>query len=350
MKQVSVVTVVATLIMLLSFAPVPAQAGFSLGGIVSTINNAVSDIGTAVSVVTNVVVNVVVTIPIQLVGEGISASVEFIKTGSLDPLLNFTSRVSCRLTNITGDPFHDPSCGGGSDTYGNTGPGNRRPTVALTSPANGSLFNAPATLNFAATASDPDGYVTKVQFYPADASGYLAPSATAFILGEDTNGSDGWTMSLAGVPNGSYSFVAMAIDNADGFTVSTPVSVTVTGSGTGNTGGNTGGNNNTGNNGSNGNNGGNNGGNSGGFTLQDCAMWATPSTTPAFSKTTLNWFCTNVSSCSLDGAPASIPSGTASKTVTQDTTFRLSCSGVGGSKEYQVSVKATKSDIQEVKP
>ena len=39
------------------------------------------------------------------------------------------------------------------------------PTVSLTSPVNGSKFTAPATTTVNATASDPDGTVTKVDFY-----------------------------------------------------------------------------------------------------------------------------------------------------------------------------------------
>src|SRR5689334_3883969 len=42
--------------------------------------------------------------------------------------------------------------------------GNRAPTVSLTSPTAGQTFTAPATVNFAATASDPDGTVARVDF------------------------------------------------------------------------------------------------------------------------------------------------------------------------------------------
>src|SRR5690348_16281658 len=42
--------------------------------------------------------------------------------------------------------------------------GNRPPTVGLTTPTAGQTFTAPATVNFAATASDPDGTVSRVDF------------------------------------------------------------------------------------------------------------------------------------------------------------------------------------------
>ena len=43
--------------------------------------------------------------------------------------------------------------------------GNSQPTVTLTQPSNGATFTAPATVNLAATASDADGTVTKVEFF-----------------------------------------------------------------------------------------------------------------------------------------------------------------------------------------
>jgi hypothetical protein len=41
---------------------------------------------------------------------------------------------------------------------------NRPPTVSLTSPANGATFTAPATIALAATASDPDSNLARVEF------------------------------------------------------------------------------------------------------------------------------------------------------------------------------------------
>ena len=42
---------------------------------------------------------------------------------------------------------------------------NLAPSVALTSPAAGSVFNAPASVSVSAEASDSDGAVSKVEFY-----------------------------------------------------------------------------------------------------------------------------------------------------------------------------------------
>ena len=42
---------------------------------------------------------------------------------------------------------------------------NGAPTVTLTSPAQGSIYDAPGPIAFGATASDSDGTVTKVDFF-----------------------------------------------------------------------------------------------------------------------------------------------------------------------------------------
>ena len=63
------------------------------------------------------------------------------------------------------------------------------PTVSLTSPANGSKFTAPATTTVTASASDPDGSVTKVDFY-----------ANGALIGTDTTSP--YSVSWANVPGG----------------------------------------------------------------------------------------------------------------------------------------------------
>src|SRR5262249_59429962 len=47
---------------------------------------------------------------------------------------------------------------------------NSPPTVAITGPANGASFIAPATTTIQATASDSDGSVTNVQFFDGNTS------------------------------------------------------------------------------------------------------------------------------------------------------------------------------------
>jgi hypothetical protein len=94
-----------------------------------------------------------------------------------------------------------------------TGP-NQPPTVALTNPAPGATFTAPATIPLAANASDPNGTVAQVDFL-------IGTTA----IGSDTTAP--YTFTWTAVPAGSYSLTARATDNGGASTVSAPVGVTV---------------------------------------------------------------------------------------------------------------------------
>jgi len=84
---------------------------------------------------------------------------------------------------------------------------------------------------------------------------------------------------------------------------------------------------------------------------QDCAFYAEPSSVPEFSKTTLYWYCQSVTSCSLDGAGVTVPTGSAKKSTGKDTkTYTLTCQGPSGSKSYSTQVKVIKAGIKEVRP
>lgn len=102
--------------------------------------------------------------------------------------------------------------------FSGLGGGNNSPVVSLTAPTNGATFTAGATVNLAATASDSDGSITKVEFFQGTTK-----------LGEDT--SSPYTYAWTGVAAGSYTLTAKATDNAGATTTSSSASVTVTGSG-----------------------------------------------------------------------------------------------------------------------
>ncbi len=91
---------------------------------------------------------------------------------------------------------------------------NQPPTVALTSPAVGAVYTAPATVTLAANAADIDGTVQRVEFFQG-----------ATLVGTATTApySFAWT----GVAAGTYSLTARAYDNLGASTVSGAVSVTV---------------------------------------------------------------------------------------------------------------------------
>jgi predicted phage tail protein len=76
------------------------------------------------------------------------------------------------------------------------------------------VFTAPATVDLAASASDPDGSVAKVEFFNG-----------ATKLGEDTSAPYAFTWS--GVAAGTYTVTARASDDMGFTTTSAPVTITV---------------------------------------------------------------------------------------------------------------------------
>lgn len=93
---------------------------------------------------------------------------------------------------------------------------NTPPTVAITSPVDGALFDTdPASITITADSGDVDGQVTKVEFF-----------AGAAKLGEDTEAPYELTY---GFPLGAYTLTAVATDNGGAQAVSGPASITVGG-------------------------------------------------------------------------------------------------------------------------
>jgi len=84
---------------------------------------------------------------------------------------------------------------------GSTTSANLPPTISLTTPSAGQAFRAPATINFGANASDPDGSVVRVDFLNGST-----------VIGSDTAApfSFAWT----NVAAGTYTVSARATDNA----------------------------------------------------------------------------------------------------------------------------------------
>jgi len=91
---------------------------------------------------------------------------------------------------------------------------NASPLVQLTSPVAGSGFTAPASIAITATASDPDGVVSKVEFLRDGA-----------VIGV-TNVAP-YAMTLSPVEAGTYALAARATDDRAAVTTSPAVSVTV---------------------------------------------------------------------------------------------------------------------------
>jgi len=91
---------------------------------------------------------------------------------------------------------------------------NQPPIVTISSPGNGSLFSAPATIVISVNATDPDGRVSKIEFFNR-----------GIKLGE--RNSVPYSYTWTNVPEGSFLFTAIATDNLNSKSVSLPVSVTV---------------------------------------------------------------------------------------------------------------------------
>jgi sulfur relay (sulfurtransferase) complex TusBCD TusD component (DsrE family) len=91
---------------------------------------------------------------------------------------------------------------------------NVAPTVALTSPAAGQSFNSGSAIVLAATASDSDGTISRVEFY-----------ADGVKLGEDLGAP--YSLNWSGATVGSHTLSALAYDNTGASTTSSSVSVSV---------------------------------------------------------------------------------------------------------------------------
>ncbi len=92
------------------------------------------------------------------------------------------------------------------------------PTVFMTSPADGAVFDDGSTITLSATASDSDGTVVRVTWYQ-NGIRILSDSGEPF--------SKLWE----NVPAGNYSITATAEDDSGGFTTSSPVNINVVTSG-----------------------------------------------------------------------------------------------------------------------
>ncbi|MCX7146239.1 MAG: Ig-like domain-containing protein, partial [Sulfuritalea sp.] len=92
---------------------------------------------------------------------------------------------------------------------------NSPPTISLTSPTPNKSVRAPATIALAATASDPDNNLAKVEFFQ---NGTLI----ATVL------SPPYVATWSNVPQGSYQITAVATDAVGAQTTSAPTPVTVT--------------------------------------------------------------------------------------------------------------------------
>ena len=89
------------------------------------------------------------------------------------------------------------------------------PTISIISPADGTTYDSPADIVLSAVAEDPDGHISKVEFF----SGLLK-------IGEAT--SLPYEITWSAVEMGTYTITAVATDNLGAKTTSEPIEITVT--------------------------------------------------------------------------------------------------------------------------
>lgn len=118
----------------------------------------------------------------------------------------------------TGDTYHFDNLDSYSADQGGGSP-NMPPVVSISSPSNGSSFTEGTSITITASASDPDGSVTQVEFFANGASIGVDSSAPYSV---------NWT-----IPAGTHTLTAVATDNEGASTTSSPVTVTGTSSGGG---------------------------------------------------------------------------------------------------------------------
>jgi hypothetical protein len=155
--------------------------------------------------------------------DGTIARVDFYRNGvvvgsdSSSPYSFAWSNAAAGTYSLRADAIDNTGANGTSATINITvsSPSNNAPAVSLTAPAAGSSVMGPATITVSATASDADGTVARVDFYQG-----------AALIGSDA--SSPYSVAWSNVPAGSYTFTAVAFDNAGASTTSAGVRATVT--------------------------------------------------------------------------------------------------------------------------
>ena len=112
-------------------------------------------------------------------------------------------------------------------------PTNIPPVVRITSPPNGAVFHAPVDVPLYAFATDPDGYVTTVEFFAGTNSLGLG-HGLAILPWAGTNTwptfrfpTNVFVLVWSNAPIGQYALTAVATDNGGASTVSPVVNITI---------------------------------------------------------------------------------------------------------------------------
>ncbi len=140
--------------------------------------------------------------------DGSLPNLNFLKLSSESSLIDAGTNV--------GIPYYGsaPDLGYSEYKSGNVVPANQPPAVSITYPVNNSSYSEPATITIQATASDPDGTISRVEFYRG--STRLAQIS-----------SPPYAYTWQNVEAGSYTLTAVAVDNSNVSSTSRAVNVVV---------------------------------------------------------------------------------------------------------------------------
>ena len=99
-------------------------------------------------------------------------------------------------------------------------------TLVINSPKNAATFTAPAEIPITATAVDPKGYISRVEFFANNQT--IGVSNIEFFRAPDPGTPIQHLLDWKGVPAGKYTLTATAKDTAGAAVSSAPITVTVT--------------------------------------------------------------------------------------------------------------------------
>ena len=104
---------------------------------------------------------------------------------------------------------------------------NLPPSVSIIEPKDGDVFYTPTNIQFLAKATDPDGFVTRVEFFAG--TNDLGSGVSVVLDPPGVNGVTGlvWFFNWLNPSPGDYPLTAVATDNGGASTVSDPVNIAV---------------------------------------------------------------------------------------------------------------------------
>ena len=146
------------------------------------------------------------------------------------PPVSTARTVMLRLTNsplLTPVNYEIGSPSGATVYLVSSGTTNLPPSVSIIEPKDGDVFYTPTNIQFLAKATDPDGFVTHVEFFAG--TNDLGSGMSVVLDPPGVNGVTGlvWIFTWLNPSPGDYPLTAVATDNGGASTASDPVNIAV---------------------------------------------------------------------------------------------------------------------------